>query len=158
MVKKVTYDLDKYIKDNTEETCTGCLISTKALSRGRAQTSITDYIAIGKTKMLHRIVYIYYKGAIPEGLVVMHSCDNPACINIEHLSLGTQWDNMQDMVKKGRQGNRGANNPKSKLTLDKVEFIRRTVGIFSGNLIAKVFNLDRSTINLVRRNQTWKKL
>lgn len=51
----------------------------------------------------HRIAYRIAKGPIPDGMVVMHSCDNPRCVNPAHLSLGTQRENMADMFAKGRK-------------------------------------------------------
>lgn len=56
----------------------------------------------GKIESAHRVVYRLTFGEIPEGKVVMHTCDNPACCNPRHLKLGTQNDNIQDMIKKGR--------------------------------------------------------
>ena len=50
----------------------------------------------------HRLMWMQTYGPIPRGHVVMHLCDNPKCINIEHLQLGTQSDNMFDKVAKGR--------------------------------------------------------
>lgn len=50
----------------------------------------------------HRIVFAHINGPIPSGLVVRHACDNPACVRPEHLSLGTQWDNVMDMRERGR--------------------------------------------------------
>lgn len=50
----------------------------------------------------HRFSYKINKGTIPKGMVVMHTCDTPLCVNPEHLKLGTQKDNLQDMYSKGR--------------------------------------------------------
>jgi hypothetical protein len=57
----------------------------------------------GRHWMAHRYSYIKHKGAIPEGMIVRHTCDNPACINAEHLIAGTQQNNIDDCVAKGRR-------------------------------------------------------
>jgi len=136
-----------------------CLIWIGCKTYGYGTSTVKGLVKRYNTSRVHRMVYMYYNQILlkPEECV-LHACDNPPCVNIKHLRLGTQWENMQDMVKKGRQGDKaGENHGKAKLTWEKVEFIRRTKGIFSGNLIAQVFGLDRSTINQVRRNETWEK-
>lgn len=67
----------------------------------------------------HRASYTLHKGLIPIGFCVLHRCDNPPCVNPEHLFLGTQLDNIADMNRKGRQYTRplfGEANPNARLT------------------------------------------
>jgi hypothetical protein len=81
----------------------------------------------GKWMRAHRAAWFDVHGKIPEGLLVMHECDNPSCINVEHLKLGTVLDNNRDAIAKGRRarfsgrrfdctGVRGERHPHSKLT------------------------------------------
>jgi hypothetical protein len=68
----------------------------------------------GKQYLLSRFVYGLLKGNT-KGLVVRHTCDNPLCINPDHLLIGTHNDNVQDKVNRGRQA-KGTHNGRSKLT------------------------------------------
>ena len=54
----------------------------------------------GKLLRAHRVAWSIYNGGIPEGLLVLHKCDNPACVNPDHLFIGTQQDNVDDMITK----------------------------------------------------------
>ena len=68
--------------------------------------TLKGYVQIGvgaKMEGSHRVSYEVYRGPIPDGLHVLHTCDNPACVNPDHLWLGTNQDNIDDMVAKGRQ-------------------------------------------------------
>ena len=65
----------------------------------------------GKMILAHRAAWMIHAGEIPDGLRVLHTCDNPPCINMEHLFIGTQRDNVHDMINKGRAVNpRGDKN------------------------------------------------
>lgn len=75
---------------------TGCIID--GTNNGYGQVSVS-----GKMKLVHRAYWEIINGPIPEGLFVLHTCDNPPCINPGHLFLGAHTDNMQDMIKKGRK-------------------------------------------------------
>jgi hypothetical protein len=63
-----------------------------------------------RTSYAHRVAWEFTNGAIPDGLIVMHTCDNPPCANPRHLRVGTMRDNMQDREAKGR-GRWGSNPP-----------------------------------------------
>lgn len=108
-------------------------------------------------KLSHRVAYELYVGPIPEGLFVLHRCDTPNCVNPEHLFVGTNQDNMTDMMAKGR-GNkpRGTQVNKAKLTDWAVKAIR-TVDM-TANDLADIFSVSPDTIYRVRNNRTWKHL
>ena len=61
-----------------------------------------QFVKDGKTMLAHRAAYELFVGPIPEGMLVLHICDIPLCVNPKHLRTGTQADNMQDAVRKGR--------------------------------------------------------
>lgn len=66
--------------------------------------------------MAHRAAWLLAHGPIPEGMVLCHKCDNPPCINVDHLFVGTQQDNQLDKLRKGRgAGARGLSNGQGKL-------------------------------------------
>jgi hypothetical protein len=56
----------------------------------------------GRSGLVHRFAWAEANGPIPEGKYVLHKCDNPPCFNVDHLFIGDQFDNMRDMVEKGR--------------------------------------------------------
>ena len=93
------------------------------------------------------------------GGVVMHSCDNPRCVNPEHLSLGTQKDNMADMRRKGRAANQaGAANGNAKLSDEDVQMIRaryRAPGIETrygnGSEICADFGIQKAHLSRIIR-------
>ena len=78
-----------------------------------------------KCKKAHRISYMAFVGSLNDSLDVMHKCDNPSCVNPEHLVMGTTTDNIRDMWKKGRGDPRhNENNVRAKLKPSDIEKIR----------------------------------
>ena len=57
----------------------------------------------GKTQLAHRVSYVMHHGPLDRREVVLHSCDNRICVNPDHISKGSQLENMHDMMKKGRK-------------------------------------------------------
>lgn len=96
-------------------------------------------------------------GPIPEGLDVLHKCDNPPCVNPEHLFLGTHTDNMQDMVRKGRhKTKRGSENSRSKLTEQKVkDILRMSRDGWKGKTIAARYGVTPTSVSLILSGKTW---
>jgi hypothetical protein len=107
----------------------------------------------GKTKFLHRVVYEEKNGKIPEGMIIRHKCDNPSCINPDHLEVGTHKDNVTDRVERNRSA-KGSNNGRAKLNDEKVREIR--LSDLSISELSRIFNVDRKVIRDVKNFITWK--
>ena len=106
---------------------------------------------------IERLAVLEY-GKIPEGMFVCHHCDNPICVNPNHLFLGSAFDNIQDAINKGRmkRGSEvcGSNHGCSKLTEQKVKDIRKDTRLH--RVIAKEYGVVRRTISEIKQNKTWR--
>ena len=118
----------------------------------------------GKIVRSHRFSWMQKNAQdIPNGMVVCHSCDNPTCVNPEHLFLGTVADNVADCVRKGRhaRGERlshprasGENNGNSRLTLEQVNIIKSDIR--TQRAIASKFGVSQALISKIKRGEMWK--
>ena len=107
----------------------------------------------------HRISYEIHKGAIPDGLIILHKCDNPRCVNPDHLSVGTHADNIHDMDQKGRRINSphyGESHGMSKLTAELVRQIRSLAdsGV-SYEEIGRRFAISANHAGRIAKRESW---
>ncbi len=109
----------------------------------------------GKSVIAPRISWKIHYGGIPQGKYVLHKCDNPSCVNPDHLYLGNQYDNMADMYRSGRaKHKRGEENGKSKLTEAIVREIRTSTNTLVA--LARKFGINRRTVWSVQSRKTWR--
>lgn len=110
----------------------------------------------GSTQIASRVAYELAHGPIPRGLVVRHKCDNPPCVNPDHLEVGTHLDNARDMVERGRSA-RGENASQARLTWDQVREVRRRVaGGESRYAVARAFGVSQPSIWSIAAGESWK--
>jgi HNH endonuclease len=128
----------------------GCWIWTGAMSGdGYGQLGV-----LGWRTGAHRFSYELTNGAIESGLRVLHRCDNPPCVRPNHLFVGTQADNVLDMVSKGRRSPTvGARNPNAKLSDDQVMAIRASTGRTDADLGREFGVTGKQIGNIRHRNQ-----
>lgn len=110
----------------------------------------------GKPTKSNRISYILYKGEIPNGMCVCHTCDNTKCVNPDHLFLGTRKDNSADMSKKGRSC-QGEKSHLSKLKEKDIVNIRKLLlNGYTQCQIAFMYNIDQSNVSYIKNRKTWR--
>jgi hypothetical protein len=125
-------------------------INTTARVNTVGYGEVWDYVD-KKTVLAHRQAYAEAFGPIPEGLCVLHKCDNRACVNPEHLFLGTKKDNAVDMARKGRVTGQ-------KLSCEQVREIVQRIPKATQQEIADDFGVDRSLISRIKRGVVWSHL
>lgn len=152
-----------YNKVEKSDNPDGCWLWTGSISK--AGYGVIG--ANGKGIYTHRFIYEHFKGTIPDGMFVCHTCDNPACCNPAHLWLGTHKENMRDMARKERavyqrhpeKAPRGEQVTQFvKLTAQDVREIRRrnALGGVSYLDLAQQYGVDRTNIGCIVRRVSWK--
>jgi hypothetical protein len=131
---------------------TGCWLWTGALFGGEQ----AGFWFNGKNRCASRVALeLLRNDPPPDALMVCHRCDNPACVNPDHLFLGTHQDNMDDMWSKGR-GVKGEEKFNSRLTEVQVRQIK--IGLEAGESygsLAKKFGVARPTVRAIKKGRTW---
>jgi hypothetical protein len=110
----------------------------------------------------HRVAWMLTAGPIPPKLCVLHRCDNPPCVRPDHLFLGTQRDNTQDMIRKGRlvlarrNPLRGEQCPWTKLCRSQVTWIRRLSSQLSQDDIAWLAKIHQTHVSGILSGRAWR--
>lgn len=108
-----------------------------------------------KVCTVHRYAYQLYKGEIPEGLHIRHSCHERSCVNPAHLTHGTHQDNMDDRNMASRQA-RGESDGNAKLTEKQVLEIRELAKASSHRSVARMYNVARPTVSRIINRTSWR--
>lgn len=111
----------------------------------------------GKMVYVHRVLYAFRHGPVPDGKSVCHTCDNPSCCNTDHLFLGTHAENMADKVAKGRAASlKGKTNPAAKLDPEDVLMIRELCSLGQNQKdVARQFGVTQANVSLIVTRQKW---
>ena len=132
----------------------GCLLWCGPVNSSKTGKGYGNMSVEGVTRFVHQLAWITAKGAIPKGLKVLHRCDVRTCINIDHLFLGTQKQNIQDCADKGRLATlKGERSNFAKLTLEQVIAIRADPR--TQVAIAVEYGVDQSAISNIKRRRNW---
>lgn len=125
-----------------------------------AKTDGYSRVGVGRiSKLVHRLIFFCAFPETDTSLCILHKCDNPACCRLDHLFAGTQTDNMEDKIKKGRQrsgSSFGVEHPRSVLTAEQVREIRASKR-HHGNVtsLARRYNVALGTIKSVLNHKTY---
>jgi hypothetical protein len=131
----------------------GCFICT---SHKRDKHGYLHVTRNGKHYLLHRYIYEQCFGIVSSDLVVRHKCDNPTCINPEHLELGTFLDNMNDKIIRGRVA-KGEKTGHSKLNESQVRDIRHLLGRGESlKVISEKYGISKQNICDIKARRSWK--
>lgn len=107
----------------------------------------------GRAERAHRVSWLLHRGDIPVGLCVLHKCDVRACVNPDHLFLGTRADNNSDAASKNRMPF-GEQHWNSKLTIKQIREIRNAVG--TQREIAEQFGIGQMQVSRIKNNAQWR--
>ncbi len=135
----------------------GCILWTGGkVPKGYGTISLGGEIA-DQHAYAHRVAWELARGPIPPGLHVLHKCDIPGCVAIDHLFLGTNAENVADMMSKGR-GPNGERSGSAKLTEEKVREIRDryAAGETDQHNLANEYGVGHANISAIVLRKTWK--
>jgi hypothetical protein len=140
-----------YLMERSEDGANGC--------RNWTGQTIKDgygrFRRQGKKVLAHRVAWELDHGPIPPGMCICHRCDNPRCVNVSHLFLGSHADNMADKGAKGRtNAHYGSAASAAKLTEEEALAIFHTKG--NGREIAARFGINHRTVSAIKTKRIWR--
>lgn len=141
------------LKEHTREE-KECLVWTG--SRRGYKTGYGCLYVGGEVFAAHRVAWTLAFGEIPRGLHILHSCDNPPCVRVEHLRTGTVADNAQDRMKRNPRAH-SEGHPRAKLTNADVVAILLLFGsgMFKSKVLALAFNVSQTVITEIGYGRSW---
>ena len=143
---------EKFLAKVCPDPASGCWLWQGMVREGYGEVSLD-----GRLLRAHRLAWMLFRGEIAPGMVVCHKCDVRACVNPEHLFLGTSAENSQDMLNKGRSS-RGERHHNAKLTEDHVSRIKAMLAenrLYISE-IAREFDVTPSAIRSIKQGRTWR--
>ena len=145
--------MERFYEKVEPEPNSGCWLWTAYVHR---ITGYGEFRFNGRARQAHRVAWELERGPIPDGMWVLHKCDVPGCVNVDHLFLGTHQDNMDDMMAKGR-GARGAALPHTKLTIEDVIEVRRLRAAgMTYKALGEMFGVTRRALRDLVNGVNWK--
>jgi hypothetical protein len=150
------YPPEERIKKHITIDDNGCWIWTGSKRNGYGRLIVGSRSDGSRhSETAHRYSWLVFKGEIPDGHFVCHHCDNPACVNPEHLFIGTQQDNIDDREKKNRNNHFfGEHSPTCRLTEKDVVDIRQSNK--SSRELARIYGVNKSSVQAIKNRETWK--
>lgn len=128
----------------------GCLEWTGArIKDGYGVIKVT-----GKSTLAHRFSYERSIGPVPDGMKVLHRCDNPSCVDSDHLFLGSDQDNMDDMFAKGR-GRKARGTGHGRTTLTEMDVLAIRADARKLRDIAAAYGIGKSTVGYIKSGKNW---
>jgi hypothetical protein len=151
MPKPKTVVTDAFFKERIAVSSDGCWEWQRSLFKlGYACAKVG-----GKTMKAHRLSWEFYRGPIPDGMIICHHCDNRKCINPDHLFIGTTQDNVDDKMRKGRfVTTPGEKNGYAKLTAEQVRAIRADSR--AQHRIAADYGISQSNVSVIKQGKAWR--
>lgn len=136
----------------------GCWLWRGTLTSNNSKKAY-GWVDVKGSKLAHRYSYAITCGEIPEGMNILHKCDNHICVNPNHLFVGTQKDNVADCTLKNRRAKFiGENHPRAKITQNDVDYIKSyNPHTPYGTIpyLMQMFSMSRTQIKSIRNGKSW---